>query len=75
MRDRVTDLRFVDEGLPTSSEKLRIEHEVDARNLRERFDSDSFDRVIFNNPEINANEQAIGDMLDAVLGDAPNVLR
>jgi len=48
-----------------------IEHEVDATRLEEKFEPNSLDRVIWNNPEAPDTEAAINGLLQS----APNVLR
>lgn len=54
---------------------LSIEHNVDATNLAARYPPESFDRMIFNNPEVPGDEALVNSMLNDVLTNAPAVLR
>ncbi|MBO9634886.1 MAG: DUF2431 domain-containing protein, partial [Chitinophagaceae bacterium] len=54
---------------------LSIEHGVDAMALGDRYPANSFDRIIYNNPEVPGDEMAMRRLLTGVLESAPTVLR
>ncbi|MGN6417430.1 MAG: Rossmann-like fold-containing protein [Pseudobacter sp.] len=54
---------------------LTIEHNIDATNLAANYPPNSFDRMVFNNPEVPGDEALVNGLLEGVLSNAPNVLR
>jgi hypothetical protein len=63
------------DGIPEGGNRLNIMHEVDARKLETKFKPETFDKIVFNNPEVPGDAAAVGRMLDDVLGSAPKVLK
>jgi hypothetical protein len=54
---------------------LTIEHNVDATKLSARYPPESFDRMVFNNPEVPGDEALVNSLLEGVLSNAPAVMR
>jgi hypothetical protein len=54
---------------------LIIEHNVDATNLSARYPPESFDKLVFNNPEVPGDEALVNSLLEGVLSNAPAVMR
>lgn len=54
---------------------LTIEHNIDATNLAASYPPYSFDRMVFNNPEVPGDMAQVNSMLESVLSNAPAVLR
>lgn len=54
---------------------LTIEHNIDATNLAANYPPNSFDRMVFNNPEVPGDMARVNSMLESVLNNAPAVLR
>lgn len=81
IRARITDPPF--NTPPQSGRGYTVEHGVNATELHTRFGPDSFDRIVFNNPEAEVPNPATPgktmditeDVINGLLRSAPSVLR